>query len=148
MFRTAGQFPAPESIDLPLSPYAREFYKAGSPFLQRYLPFRLVVFLEQPVLLLIPLLVILFPLFRLAPGIYDWIERRRVNRLYSELKRLEDEMSLAAPGTSPKDFIERLDRLEDRAIRLSVPTAFKPLVYGFRLHIDMVRTDAQKSILP
>ena len=148
MFRTAGQFPAPESIGLPLSPYAREFYKAGSPFLQRYLPFRLVVFLEQPVLLLIPLLVILFPLFRLAPGIYDWIERRRVNRLYSELKRLEDEMSFAAPGTSPKDFIERLDWLEDRASRLSVPAAFKPLVYGFRLHIDMVRNEAQKSILP
>jgi TRAP-type uncharacterized transport system substrate-binding protein len=148
MFRTAGQFPAPESIDLPLSPYAREFYKSGSPFLQRHLPFRLVVFLEQPVLLLLPLLVILFPLFRLAPEIYAWIERSRVNRLYSELKRLEDEMSFAAPGTSPKNFIERLDRLEDRAIRLSVPTAFKPLVYGLRLHINMVRTDAQKSILP
>ena len=148
MFRTAGQFPAPESIDLPLSPYAREFYKTGSPFLQRYLPFRLVVFLEQPVLLLIPLLVILFPLFHLAPGIYAWMVRRRVNRLYSELKRLEDEMFFAAPGTSPKDFIERLDRLEDRASRLSVPTAFKPLVYGLRLHIDMVRNEAQKSILP
>jgi hypothetical protein len=57
-------------------------------------------------------------------------------------------MSFAAPGTSPKNFIERLDRLEDRAIRISVPTAFKPLVYGLRLHIDMVRTEAQKSILP
>ena len=39
MFHVAGQFPAAESIDLPLSPYARDFYKTGPPFRQRHLPF-------------------------------------------------------------------------------------------------------------
>ena len=43
MFRAAGQFPASESIDLPLSPYARDFYKTGSPFFLRHLPFWLAV---------------------------------------------------------------------------------------------------------
>jgi len=148
MFRTAGQFPAPESVDLPLSPYARDFYKTGSPFLLRHLPLWLAVLLEQPLVWLIPLLVLLFPLFRLAPAAYDWVERRRVYRLYSELKRLEDEMSYAANRGRPEDLIERLDRLEDRANRLSVPSAFKPLVYALRLHIDMVRHNAQKSISP
>ena len=148
MFRTAGQFPAPESVDLPLSTYARDFYKTGSPFLLRHLPFWLAVLLEEPVVWLIPLLVILFPLFQLAPSVYDWVERRRVYRLYSELKRLEDEMSYAADGGADKDFIKRLDRLELRASRLSVPSAFKPLVYGLRLHIDMVRHAAQKSTSP
>ena len=148
MFRTAGQFPAPESVDLPLSPYARDFYKTGSPFLLRHLPFWLAILLEQPAVWLIPLLVILFPLFRIAPAAYDWVERRRVYRLYSELKRLEDEMSYAAHRGRHENFIERLDRLKDRASRLSVPSAFKPLVYGLRLHIDMVRHEAQKSILP
>ena len=148
MFRTADQFPAPESVDLPLSPYARDFYKTGSPFLLRHLPLWLAILLEQPLVWLIPLLVILFPLFRLAPAVYDWAERRRIYRLYSELKRLEDEMSFTAPGRSPKDFIERLDRLGDRASSLSVPSAFKPLVYGLRVHIEMVRREAQKSISP
>src|SRR6516225_3548615 len=74
MFRAAGQFPASESIDLPLSPYARDFYKTGSPFLMRHLPFWLAVLLEQPLVWLIPLLVILFPVFRLAPAVYDWAE--------------------------------------------------------------------------
>jgi hypothetical protein len=40
------------------------------------------------------------------------------------------------------------DRLEDRASHLSVPSAFKPLVYALRLHIGMVRHEAQKSISP
>jgi hypothetical protein len=148
MFRTADQFPAPESVDLPLSPYARDFYKTGSPFLLRHLPFWLAVLLEQPLVWLIPLLVILFPLFRLAPAIYDWAERRRIYRLYSELKRLEDEMFYAADWEGHKNLIERLDRLEDRASQLSVPSAFRPLVYGLRLHIDMVRHQAQKSLSP
>ena len=148
MFRSAGQFPAPESVDLPLSPYARDFYKTGSPFLFTHLPLWLAVLLEQPLVWLIPLIVILFPLFRLAPAVYDWLERRRIYRLYSELKRLEDEMSFTALGRNPKELIERLDRLEDRASRLSVPSEFKPLVYGLRLHIEMVRHKAQKSISP
>jgi hypothetical protein len=144
MFRNAGEFPEAESVDFPLSPYARDFYKAGSPFLLRHLPLWLAVLLEQPAVWLIPLLVLLFPLFRIAPSIYDWVERRRGYRLYSELKRLEDEMSYSAQGGADKDFLERLDRLEYRASHLSVPSAFKPLVYGLRLHIDMVRHQAEK----
>ena len=148
MFHTADQFPAPESIDLPLSPYAREFYKTGPPFLQRHLPFWLAVLVAEALVLLIPLLAILYPLFRFAPTIYDWVERRRVNRLYSELKRLEDEMFFATPSTTRSDFIKRLDQLENHASHLSVPTSFKPLVYALRLHIDMVREEARKTISP
>jgi TRAP-type uncharacterized transport system substrate-binding protein len=148
MFHAADQFPAPESIDLRLSPYAREFYKTGTPFLLRHLPFWLAVLLAQPLLLLIPLLVILFPLLRLAPTIYDWVEKKRVYGLYSELKELEDEMFYAAPSTNRPDLIERLDQLENRASHLSVPTPFKPLLYGLRMHIQMVRHAAQKAVSP
>jgi TRAP-type uncharacterized transport system substrate-binding protein len=145
MFQTAGQFPAPESNDLPLSPYAREFYKTGTPFLLRYLPFWLAVLLAQPVVWLIPLVLLIIPVLRLAPAIYDWAERRRVYKFYSELRRLEEEMSLQAPGRSRQDYLDRLNRLDDRASRLSMPASYKPLVYSLRLHIDMVREEAQKA---
>jgi hypothetical protein len=148
MFRTAGQFPAPESIDLPLSPHALEFYKAGAPFLQRHLPFWLALLIEEPVVWFIPLLLVLFPLFRLAPSAYDWFERRRVYKLYGELKRLEDEMLIAVPSGSRQDYVERLNRLDGRASRLAVPMPFRPLVYGLRLHIDMVRQQIEKFIPP
>jgi hypothetical protein len=39
IFQKAGQFPAAESIDIPLSAEAQRFYKSGRPFLQDYLPF-------------------------------------------------------------------------------------------------------------
>jgi len=146
MFRKAGQFPAPESIDLPLSPHALEFYKTGPPFLERHLPIWLALLIEQPVIWLIPLLVILFPLFRLVPSTYDWLERRRIYKLYAELKRLENEMQISNSSGVHQDCMKRLKQLEGRANRLSVPTAFRPLVYGLRLHIDMVRKDAEKFV--
>ena len=146
MFRTANQFPEPESIDLSLSPYAREFYKTGMPFFQRHLPFWLALLIEEPVVWIIPLIVVLFPLFRLAPSIYDWCERRRVYKLYAELKHLEDELLLAGSGAARQECIERLNRLEGRVSRLSVPMPFRPLVYGLRLHIDMVRHEAHKPL--
>jgi len=148
IFHTAGQFPAPESIELPLSPNAREFYKTGPPFLERHLPFWLAVFVAESLVLLIPLVAVLYPMLRFAPTIYDWVEKRRVYTLYSELKRLEDEMFYTDPGKPREDLVERLDRLQGRASRLSVPTPFKPLVYALRLHIDMVRRQAQKSTPP
>ena len=144
MFHSADQFPAAESTDLPLSPYARDFYKTGPPFLQRHLPFWLAVLVAEVLVLLIPLLAVAYPLFRFAPSIYDWVEKRRVYRLYSELKHLEDEMFVTAPSGIRKDFMERLDSLKDQASHLSVPTSFRPLVYSLRLHIDMVRQEAQK----
>ena len=39
VFNKAGQFPAAEPIDLPLSTFAHEYYRSGQPFLQRHLPF-------------------------------------------------------------------------------------------------------------
>jgi TRAP-type uncharacterized transport system substrate-binding protein len=147
IFRTAGQFPAPESVDLPLSPYAREFYKTGTPILLAHLPFWLAALLGQPVVWLIPVIIVLFPLVRVAPAVYDWVERRRVYRLYAELRGLEDEMQFAVPGHGREDLVERLDLLKDKAAHLSVPTAFKPLVYSLRWHIDMIRDEAKKELM-
>jgi TRAP-type uncharacterized transport system substrate-binding protein len=144
LFRTAGQFPAPESIDLPLSREARQFYKTGSPYLQRHLPFWLAVLVQQFLVLLIPVAGVLYPLLRISPRIYVWIQSRRVYRFYSELRFLEEELASASSGKAGKNLIERLDRLEERVSRLSVPLSLKPQIYHLRSHIRMVREEAQK----
>jgi TRAP-type uncharacterized transport system substrate-binding protein len=140
MFQKAGQFPAPESIELPLGRHAVQFYKTGPPFLQRHLPFWLAVLVQQLLVLLIPAIGLLYPLLRYAPAVYSWAMRHRVYRLYEELALLEAEISSAGGDQYGKDgLIERLDRLEDRASHFRVPTAFEPLLYTLRSHIGLVR---------
>jgi len=92
MFHTADQFPAAEAIDLPLSLNAHEFYKTKLHFLERHLSLWLAVLVAELLALLIPLLAVLYPIFRFAPIIYDRLERGRVYKFHSELRKIEDEM--------------------------------------------------------
>jgi TRAP-type uncharacterized transport system substrate-binding protein len=138
IFQKAGQFPAAEAIDLPLSEQARNFYTSGRPFLQRYLPFWLAVFVGQLLVLLIPVVGVLYPLLRLAPALYGWSMRRRIFRLYGELKFLEDELERRGVDAAA-DLRSQLDRLEARVNHLKVPLAFRQLQYTLRLHIGIVR---------
>jgi hypothetical protein len=55
VFQKAGEFPAAEGTDLPLSDDAQQFYKTGVPLLQRYLPLRLAVLEEQLAVVLLPI---------------------------------------------------------------------------------------------
>lgn len=143
LFHAAGQFPAPETIDLPLGKHARQFYKTGPPFLQRHLPFWLAVLIEQLLVLLVPLLGVVYPILRFSPAIYSWWQHRRIYNLYSQLMVLEDDM-VSAPLNHAK-HVERLDELEDRASGLTLPISYQPLLYALRVHIGVVRQRIGKS---
>jgi hypothetical protein len=68
VFQKAGQFPAAEGPDLPLSPDAQQFYKTGIPLLQRYLPLWLAVLIEQLAITLLPVGALAYPLLRGLPA--------------------------------------------------------------------------------
>src|SRR4029078_3125585 len=84
--------PAAEPMDFPLSESARQYYRSGRPFLQRHLPFWLASLVTQLLVLLIPIVGVSYPLFRLLPALYGWSMRRRIFRLYGEFKFLEAEL--------------------------------------------------------
>jgi TRAP-type uncharacterized transport system substrate-binding protein len=145
VFNKAGQFPAPESVDLPLSDQASQFYKTGPPFLQRNLPFWLAILIQQLLVLLIPVLGLLYPLLRLAPATFGWAMRRKVLRLYGELKLLEDELAAHPAADRVGELIARLDRLDDEAERVWLPTYLRPLLYQLRMHISLVLQRAKRT---
>jgi hypothetical protein len=138
VFNRAGEFPAAEPVDLPLSEPARDYYHGGRPFLQRYLPFWLAALASRTLLVLIPIVGLLYPLFRLLPAAWGWGMQYRIYRLYGELKVLEMEFD-AGSGGPPHALDERLRLLEYRADRMRVPLRFAPLLYNLKMHIDLVR---------
>ncbi len=133
IFHQPRQFPAAEAVDLPLSDEARQYYRSGRPFLQRHLPFWLAVALGRLLVVLIPLAGVLYPVFWLMPALYAWNVRRRIVRMYRDLKDLEKD----AP--SREMLSEGLDRLEDKARQLHVPTSYSDSLYTLRQHIALVR---------
>jgi TRAP-type uncharacterized transport system substrate-binding protein len=137
IFQRPGQFPAAEAVDLPLATDARQFYKSGPPFLQRNLPFWLAVFAARFLLLLIPAVGILYPLLRLAPAAYGWSMRRRIFRLYGELKFIESSAE-DAPDAAVVAALRRLRNLEERASHMRVPSGFSHFLYQLQAHIALV----------
>ncbi|MBS0579634.1 MAG: ABC transporter substrate-binding protein [Proteobacteria bacterium] len=144
IFQKPGQFPAREEEDLPLSKEAIRYFKSGDPFLQRYLPFWLAIVAGRILVLLIPVIGIVFPLVRTAPALYGWSMRRRIFRLYGELRFIEIEFETKGNRVTD-DMLSRLNRLEQRADHLRLPRAFATLLYTLRLHIGMVRNRLKES---
>lgn len=147
LFQRAGQFPAAERGDLPLSDEARQFYKTGPPFLQRYLPFWLAVLVSRLLLLMIPVIAIAYPLLNLAPTLYGWSVMRRIFRIYGELTFIEAELE-SGGGTAGRNVHARLERLEQSANQLRVPVFFAQYLYNLRVHIELVRNRAARQSHP
>ena len=140
ILQKAGQFPAAEPIDLPLSSEAQRFYKSGRPFLQGYLPFWIATLVEQTLVVLIPLVVLLYPAFKLLPQTYDWMMQRKITRLYDEIRSIESDMEVQGPELDAKVLNAKLDRLDQRANHLRLPIVYASNLYTLRSHIDLVRT--------
>jgi hypothetical protein len=139
IFQKAGQFPAAESIDLPLSEEAQRFYKTGRPFLQDYLPFWIATLTGRLLVVLIPLAAVLYPLFKLLPLMYGWIMRSKMTRLYNEMRSIERDMEAQGQRHDAGAMIAKLDQLDQRANHLKLPTAYASMLYVLRAHIGLVR---------
>lgn len=144
LFQREGMFPAGEPMGVPLSRDARHFYKSGAPFLHRYLPFWLAVLVERLLILLIPLVGLLVPVFQVVPDLYYRAMERRVLALYGELKLLEGELDRLGPDESASGLSSRIDRLEEKASRLRVPVKFTQNLYHLKEHISFVRARLQR----
>lgn len=147
LFRKAGEFPAPARVDLPISKDARQYYKSGPPFLQRYLPYGIAVLASRLLVLLIPVIGVAYPLLRTAPALYSWSMRRRIFRLYGELKYIEVELD-SRGGIPAQTLLAQLQGLEARANHLQVPFAFAPFLYQLRNHIALVRSRFDAAAQP
>ena len=137
IFQKAGQFPAAESVDLPLSEEAQRFYKSGRPVLQAYLPFWMAALVERFLVVFVPVLVLLYPALRLLPQGYDWLMQSKIRRLYDEMKAIEREL---ASGQEPRGVLDaKLDRLYQSASELQLPVKYASMQYTLRMHLDLVR---------
>lgn len=144
MFERAGEFPAAEAGDLPLSKAAASHHKSGTPFLQRHLPFWVAAIITQMVLLLIPILGILYPVLQGAPTLYQALMQHRVSRVYGHLKLLE--IDLAEGRVTDKEAaLRELDAIDMRARRLQTSATYVSMTYTLRAHIQLVRDRLLRS---
>ena len=77
LLATPGEFPNARNLDFPLDDDAARYFKHGPPFLQRYLSFWTANLIDRLKVMLIPLVTLLIPLFKIMPPTYRWQVRKR-----------------------------------------------------------------------
>ena len=137
LLEAPDEFPSSRYITYPLDGAAQRVYDRGPPFLQRFLPFWAANLIDRLKVMLLPLLTLLYPLFKILPPAYSWRMRSKVNRWYKDLEALDDQVR--DNTISHADATEELDRIENSVEKVSVPPGFAASAYTLRIHIDFLR---------
>jgi hypothetical protein len=90
LLQKRGEFPAALDHEISISDDATRYYKSGKSFLYRAIPsFWIANLLNRLLVVIVPLILVLIPAFRLFPFLYRWSIQLRIYRCYRPLLRLE-----------------------------------------------------------
>jgi TRAP transporter TAXI family solute receptor len=134
-----GQFPTPRFADLPISEDAARYYKYGPPFLQRVMPFWAATLIDRLKIMLLPLLALAIPLFKLVPPLYHWRIRLRILRMYETIKAIDPDRAENLQEMDIARNMRELERLDQATTTISVPRAYTSDLYKIRRDIDLIR---------
>jgi TRAP transporter TAXI family solute receptor len=141
-FQSQGQFPSASYTEIPVAREAAKYYKDGPPLLQRYMPFWVANLFDRLWVVVVALAALVIPFSKVVPPLYVWRIKSRVYRWYGQLRAVEqalDEADGARRQQVCAELLKRLDEIEGRVNRMSIPLAFADNLYGLRSHINFVR---------
>lgn len=138
ILQRANEFPAPLPHEFRISDDATRYYKSGKGFFYRTLPYWLASLVDRTVVVLLPLILLLIPAFKLVPLLYGWRIKSRIYRWYGSLIALERGVGADTPEEHA-EMLRRLDEIEAAVNRMKMPLAFADQFYVLREHIGFVR---------
>ena len=139
LMQSTGEFPRPLEHEYQISADAARYYKSGKSFAYRHLPFWLASLTDRVVVMLVPIIIVLIPGFRLVPTLYGWRIRRRIYRRYGELMALERATLEPIESQDRTALLARLNEIEKSVISGKIPGSFADETFVLRQHINFVR---------
>ena len=140
LFEKPGAFPNAGNLDFPLDAEAARYFKHGPPFLQRYLSFWTANLIDRLKVMLVPLVTLLIPLFKIMPPTYRWRVRKKIYRWYRELLALDIDHPEHESAERLQELRSKLDAIEEEVRKVRVPLSYADELYDLRLHIGLVRS--------
>ncbi len=140
-----NEFPSATFVGIPMNADAQRFLENGPTGLEQYLPLWLASRLERFLFLLLPVALILFPLFRGLPALVAWFNNYRIKRRYQYLRSVE----MQYEDYSPEQLQQAIDGLiaaqDNLRERVKVPTTMLDQLYSLRRHTDLTLNKLQEE---
>lgn len=139
LFAQENQFPNLLNTDLKINKEAEKYFKNGDTWLESIFPYWIASNIDRLKILLIPLLTLMFPLFKGVFPLYQWSMRSKIYRWYKMLNEIDKKIT-----TSTFDELKKFD---DELISLNieiqeetkVPLAFMGEYYNLMVHLDLIQ---------
>lgn len=131
-----GEFPSGVGLDFPLHVDAEIYLKDGPSFLHRHLPFWTAVWIGRFAKIIIPLIVILIPLFTYIPAAKNFFLRLKLSQVYEELKVIE--RNALNPELRDKNYRD-LESIERRVGNIKVSMLDAKELFDLKGHVGEVR---------
>jgi hypothetical protein len=97
-------------------------------------------------LMLIPLIVLLMPLFRVAPPLVRWRTRRKIYLWYVTLRQIDQKAIQGMSAADARQSLEGLRVLEQQIAHIGVPLSYMEEYYNLRLHLHLVRSRVEPML--
>ncbi|PSL20419.1 TAXI family TRAP transporter solute-binding subunit [Shimia abyssi] len=133
-------FPTVDGTDMDINTVARQLIEVGPSTWNQWLPYWLAAQLNRMLLLILPVLLIFVPLFRILPSLYAYFMGWRVWQHYPQIRDIEDDLERQQDDENLMEMDRELVEMDERISRLRLPAAYRQAAYQARLHIDLVRS--------
>lgn len=133
-----GEFPSGRGVEAPLAGEAQQYFERGPSFFYRWLPFRYASAATRLTIILIPLLTLLYPLFRSAGPAYRWVNERRIYRWYGVLQKIERRMDASHDVANLQQLRTELERIGKRIRATHVPARYGENLFALQVHLQLL----------
>jgi len=140
LFQRIGEFPSQIDPEYPMAESAVDFYKNGPSLLNRYMPFWAANYIRRIIAIFVAAIAIILPLFNYAPKLYMWLVRENMSKLYRRLRIIEKGLQTELTAPQVASFQNDLEDVDKAASRLPVPMRHSALLFGIKIHINLIRT--------
>jgi TRAP-type uncharacterized transport system substrate-binding protein len=139
IFQRAGEFPTQTDPEFAVADGAREFYKNGPSYLNKYLSYWTLSLVKKTLAVILSCAVILVPFFNLVPKLTGWVVRDRMGNMYRQLRIIEAKMHTELTGAQLDALQSDLEGIEQSANNLGVPIRHSDLFFELKTHINLIR---------
>jgi TRAP-type uncharacterized transport system substrate-binding protein len=142
-------YPSSSDLGIEVNGYAGQLLADGFSPLERVLPYWIVAQFNRLLLVLVPAVLLLLPMLRLLPALYQAVLNRRVYRHYARVHEIDamlvrrgDELD----ANSVQELRSELDSIEKKLLRASLPNTYRKHAYTLLHHLDYVRRRADELL--
>jgi TRAP-type uncharacterized transport system substrate-binding protein len=139
IFQRPGEFPTPTDPEFPVADGAREFYKNGPSYFNKYLSYGTVGLIKKIMAVILSFAVLLVPFSNFAPKLTGWLVRDRMRSLYQRLRTVETSMQTDLTAAQLDTLQSDLESIDQSANDLGVPIRHSDLFFDLKIHINHVR---------